>query len=340
MKYFVMLVIILALPVCAEPTNPIRVSGTGSTFEQAKAIAFNNAIEIAVGSALLSNTETKNDDLIKQEIVKYSAGYVDDYKIITQYKTDTRMTLVMDVYVRQSKISERLLGNNKNSVTVDTEKLNAQYQTYNNMKKDGIEFVKQVLNDYPDRAYNVTITNVETKVDVDRKPTIIVSWKLESNYNYIVALQEALNAISDKRDKEINQKAVIVKVTKPGDFFSRGTGYYFNDHTTYNAVADRMLKTIIVGVYFLDKDDNILHKNCEDALNSNISPYEWNEANALIIRSGWNNTSWGTSVFSMDQEFGSEFLKKFNKVVIQPEISATQGYLTPVCIENNYRPRK
>ena len=60
-------------PVFAD--DPIRTQGRGSTFEEAKNEAFRSAIEIKVGSAIVSEQETFNDK-VRDEIVNYSAGYV------------------------------------------------------------------------------------------------------------------------------------------------------------------------------------------------------------------------------------------------------------------------
>ena len=139
---FLSILAMLFLTACAstnveKTSNPInyttgytRVLGTGQTFDEAKANAFNTAIEIVVGSVIVNTKESNNNQLIRDEIVKASAGYVDDYNIISESKTGRGYTLVIDVKVKNSKIAERVLSAGKSETNLKGEALNAQYQTY------------------------------------------------------------------------------------------------------------------------------------------------------------------------------------------------------------------
>jgi hypothetical protein len=63
--------------------NALQVSGEGATLEEAKLNAFRTAIEFAAGSVVVSERESHNYKLVRNEILVYSAGYVTDYKIIS-----------------------------------------------------------------------------------------------------------------------------------------------------------------------------------------------------------------------------------------------------------------
>ena len=120
MKYLA-LVIVLVLSACANtPTNNqpkvengyYRVLGTGKNFEEARLNGFQLAVEMAVGSIVVTEKQVTNNILIRDQIVRHSSGYVDDFKIIEQSGSNLRYTVVMDVKVKSSQIAEVILGSN------------------------------------------------------------------------------------------------------------------------------------------------------------------------------------------------------------------------------------
>ena len=60
----------------------IRVVGEGSTVEQAKEDAFRTAVQQQAGAIVLSERQSNLGKLDKDNISLFSAGYVDDFKII------------------------------------------------------------------------------------------------------------------------------------------------------------------------------------------------------------------------------------------------------------------
>ena len=81
-----LLCLVVCLVLCACSTvgsdNYITVTGTGSTFERAKQDAFREAVQIKVGSAVVSERMSTVDSLVKDDIIVHSAGYVDDFKVL------------------------------------------------------------------------------------------------------------------------------------------------------------------------------------------------------------------------------------------------------------------
>ena len=141
MKYLLPL-LMLALTACAsdKPTGKsfsgltepgyVRVIGTGKNFEDAKTNGFRTAIEIIVGSIVISDAEVKSNQLIRDEIAKHSAGYVDDYKIISNATTDFGVSLVMDINVKSSKIHERVLGKFKDPEPLNGSKMTTPFNKF------------------------------------------------------------------------------------------------------------------------------------------------------------------------------------------------------------------
>ena len=62
----------------------IQVEVTAPNFDQAKDSAFKLAIQEALGTFLVTEKVVKFDEIIRDEIVMYSGGYIQDFKIIKE----------------------------------------------------------------------------------------------------------------------------------------------------------------------------------------------------------------------------------------------------------------
>ena len=64
----------------------VDVESYASTFEEAKKEGFRLAVEYAVGSLILSETEVRSDRMKRDEIITYASGFVEDFKILSREK--------------------------------------------------------------------------------------------------------------------------------------------------------------------------------------------------------------------------------------------------------------
>ncbi|WP_127142125.1 hypothetical protein [Flagellimonas marinaquae] len=83
-----------------DKTVTLVVTGQGKTKDVAKQNALRNAIELAFGTFISSNTEILDDELVKDEIVSVSNGNIQDYELLSEvqlsngdYATSLRATV-------------------------------------------------------------------------------------------------------------------------------------------------------------------------------------------------------------------------------------------------------
>lgn len=272
---FAMLVLIVS-PVFAD--DPIRTQGRGSTLEDAKNDAFHSAVEIKVGSAIVSEQETFNNK-VRDEIVNYSAGYVDKYNIITQSQTNNGYYVIVDVWVSSSRIQNRILGISKNPKEFDGDRIATQYQTYRYNKSNGDKLLNLILNDYPKRAYKVSLGNHQLKVDVYRNAVIEIPIEIRWNPNYIISLNESLALLQDGSNGLLTKSPgnVITMFKDPKDLvLGTKTHYKFNDviltDKIRNVIQTREPRML---VEIKNVDNKIIFAECftPDALVGRMAPF-------------------------------------------------------------------
>lgn len=71
--------------------------GTGETKEEAEKDACRNAIEFAVGTFIDSETQLKNEQLIKDEILSHSNGYIEKYEVTGASRSKRGLGVEVDI---------------------------------------------------------------------------------------------------------------------------------------------------------------------------------------------------------------------------------------------------
>lgn len=272
MNRLLCLVACLFLSACAGAEKNIgyvRATGEGYSFQDAKHRAFVNAIEIQVGVIILSGRESNKYDLIKNDILAYSSGYVDDFRIVSQHSLNGVTTLTVDVKVASSRIHDRLLGSGASSNVLEGERLSTQYKSYLDNKSKGDALLGTILNDFPQQAFYIKQAPHQLKVDVNRNGVLVVPFEMGWNYNYIVSLNEALALLHDGSNGLLEQSPgnVIIMAKDPKDlFFGKKSHYQFNDMTFIRNIrsAFTLENAARIKVEIKDENNRTVFSECRD----------------------------------------------------------------------------
>jgi hypothetical protein len=140
----------------------IEVEARAETFEQAKQEGFRLAVEHAVGSVILSETEVRHGKISRDDIITYSSGFVDRFEITRKESVSGGVIVTMKVWVAHSSIANRLLNQSANDGRVEGERAATQINTITKSRQDGDRLLGAVLNDFPHRAFDIKLD--KTKV--------------------------------------------------------------------------------------------------------------------------------------------------------------------------------
>lgn len=222
----------------------IEVEARADTFFQAKNEGFRLAVEHAVGSLVLSESEVKNGKLSRDEIITYSSGYVDNFEIVERFDFGGQTTVKMKVWVAHSAIANRLLNQSTSAQNVEGERAAVQINTITQSRQDGDRVLGAVLNNFPRRAFDIKLDTTKVVYTQQRTGQLYIGFFVSWNRDYLNSLAEALIAINQRTKcgefshRSHCQDAYQVEVAVPG--FSRNTRTYFEDPVTERMFKDQV----------------------------------------------------------------------------------------------------
>lgn len=190
----------------------VQIESTAATAAQAREEGFRLAVRQAVGTLIVAETEVKNQQLVRNDIIQYSSGYIQDFKIISESQVGSMTRVVMDVWVSDSKIADRLLNVSKADGTIDGEKSAVQFRSNLNQIESGDKLLQLVLNDFPTKAFDIKVGK-STVTMPSRGIQIQIPVNISWNKEYISSLTEVLEKIRQGRSANYyggpNWEAVI-----------------------------------------------------------------------------------------------------------------------------------
>jgi len=263
-------------------TVTVDVVGYGATEQDARRNGFRSAVELAVGSVIVSDKEASGTELTKDRVGDYSAGYVDNYRILeTQRTTDGLYMIRMTVTVAHSGIAERMLVRGQQDMTIDGDRLQTQMESEFDRRSRGDQLILQVLDSYPQNAFTLSSGSTEFKISNRRSPYVEIPATIVMNTAWVSALNEALVLIAVKQtDCGFWSRMMVNSVTntKIKNRMTCGTipdlrigsnGYYFYDQETLRLINAELQpatggQRIALHVDILDTDGAAIDHRCTD----------------------------------------------------------------------------
>jgi hypothetical protein len=192
----------------------VKVKSEGLTEDEARRNGFSFAIDQAVGTVIVSERESSKRDLIRADVINYSSGYVEDFKVLDRQVVGRTHVVTMDVWVSHSKIAERALAlgessgstMNQQKLTSDWEREKAKLVTDAERSRQAGRLFTSILNDYHRMAYNVEVVSMKVAETSYKRPyyglttsqSFIVSTKIKGNDKYFDALKEAIKTTNEE----------------------------------------------------------------------------------------------------------------------------------------------
>ena len=327
----------------------IQVEVTASNFDQAKESGFKLAIQEALGTFVTTEKVIKFDEVTRNDIVTYSGGYIQDFKIIKENRDKLSTTLVMDVWVSESKIANRLLNTSTNKGELDGRKIEAQLSTIVKDKEDAFKLLDIILQDFPSKAFELDIkkTNFQTL----RKGTSIVEVPLEIQWSqkYLDSLKEALTLLRDSDEirfkssigSRIHNDVTVISIGSLifGDFFYSGIDASFNNDEMVDLFYNYFNQAPLIKISLNDDFENEIVTNCFYLQNrGNLftkSEYDKQNIHEIISLDEFYEFNTSRAHFEINEKYQQKknYLIELNnkKLVKTTEITKVKASITHEC---------
>lgn len=229
----------------------VQVRGYGRTTEEARTQALRTAVDQAIGSVVNSEREVENQRLRRSEVVHYAAGFVDRYEVREIREESGFVAMTVDVYVRRSRLNDRLLGDHKTPGRIDGERLQAQTETLNHSRQQGDRLLTAVLNDFPKRAFDIEQGPSRVYYNDQRQRQLELSFKLRWRHAYLESFREALSHVSQNANagdciglynRKCGYQGYVTIKARPGQHgWSRTAA--FDDNITLNLIQQHLIES-------------------------------------------------------------------------------------------------
>jgi hypothetical protein len=244
--------------VTKEQVYYIEVEGRGNTATQARDNGFRLAVEQALGTVIASETEVVNGRVQRDEIISYASGYVSRFELINVESGNPETRVQMKIWISRSALSNRLLARSAKSGEVDGPVASIQLQTLNQERATGDRLLQTVLNDFPKRAFEITLDPTDV-VRQNRSAQVEIVFEMRWSQDYLRSLWAALDAVSYRGSNPV----AIIGVNSGGLFRGYGGQARFDDTVKY----EQLVKTMVLSepaILFVVRGPNreILSSGC------------------------------------------------------------------------------
>lgn len=194
-------------------TIEVVATGIGQDSDQALKNALRAAVEQAVGTLVDSETLAKNDAVVNDQILSYSAGFVQSHKVIGEPRTsDGLVTIKILAQVKRTQLAEKLQAANIYIKEVDGESLFGEIFTKSEQEQDAIEIIKKKFEGFPENLLDIKMTgkpqynHEQKKIQID----IEISINRDRYYKFANDLTDLLKKIA-LNNQSVNKSAQLTR---------------------------------------------------------------------------------------------------------------------------------
>ncbi|MDR2891713.1 MAG: hypothetical protein LBV80_01310 [Deltaproteobacteria bacterium] len=135
----------------AADEKEVVMSGVGTTEEDAKRQAYRNAVQSVIGAMVVSETIVENDELMRDQVLSHSDGYVTKSQQIGSARAleGGLVEVTMRITVKSQQLREKLQAEKITVAAIDGKGLFAQKVTQDEAKQDAASIVAEKIKNLP-----------------------------------------------------------------------------------------------------------------------------------------------------------------------------------------------
>jgi hypothetical protein len=271
--------LLLLLLLISSPVYAIVVTGEGFSFEDAKQQAFKKAVEKEVGVIVDSERIVVEQDLISNQILTYSGGYVTSYTLIEHYPIGELQYVKLDVTVASSKLKDFILLQPHEILDFDGSQFKEIISSYKQQAIDADALVDNFLKYYPHEAFLITADEYVVMTDPYRNSYIEIPYTIQWNDEFLYALEE-ISGLVGSRDPVLKVPKIVLK---------NRSVYYFYDKITFGNINKAFDNTEYIRITVINSINETLLNTCVQSIKySGITGASLDRYSVMYSNSGYD----------------------------------------------------
>ncbi|MEI8376080.1 MAG: SHD1 domain-containing protein [Planctomycetota bacterium] len=133
----------------AKDTQTVFAEGVGSTKEEALKDAFRAAVRQVVGEAVDAETIVKNEELVRDQVLTYSDGFIPEHKVTSEKRDNGLFRVGILAKVQRRSVIMKLKAANVTAKSFDGQSVYGSIVTEIAAEKDAAALVAKALEDFP-----------------------------------------------------------------------------------------------------------------------------------------------------------------------------------------------
>jgi hypothetical protein len=240
-------------------------TGMGKDSDSALKNALRAAVEQVVGTMIDSETLARNDEIITEQILSYSGGFVESHKVIGSPKLqDGLVSVKIAARVREMKLRERLTAAKLSAFSVDGGNLFGEMVTKEQEKEAGALMLKQALQGFPENVLEAKVVG-KPEYSADKKKTLIEVDLSINKRKYRIFVNKLKTVLDQLAEKSYRLKVGFRFEQREGlndsflkfrfeyhDILNKIDGYYFRIILCTQFDEDK--RNGVITVYHVSKD--------------------------------------------------------------------------------------
>jgi len=181
-----------------ERVYEVEVEGRGDTLDLARDNGHRLAVQQAVGSLNLRQTQRDGDRVTQDRQIIYSSGFIQDWRETRSYRNSAgQWCLVMTVRVRHSSIADGLVDPPRGDpASFDGARVSRLVDSRDRERTDGTRLLSAVLEKFPG-AVQITHAAPETRMGTDGLVRLVIrDIQLVLNPHWVKSLGETLDRVA------------------------------------------------------------------------------------------------------------------------------------------------
>lgn len=179
-----------------EKTFSVICEGIGSSEDEAIKNALRLGIEQYLGVFLSGETLVKNSQLISQEILAYSRGYVEDFNIIDKQKENETYKIKVFANIKREKLLSKLSESDIININTDEVVINVQLEI--ERKKVAIAIMNQLMEEVFKKGYEIKVFEPKIYPIDDNNIKVEVLVNIKQNKEMFDVLMKVLEKLGKR----------------------------------------------------------------------------------------------------------------------------------------------